>query len=96
MGSLTNRKDNSMKQIKKLDRKDKLIREFRKEVFELMEKHDLDNFFTCLRIHKMAFILDYNKNDKEFIKKHKKMSPKEHCEFLDKRIPPFFTWSKTK
>jgi hypothetical protein len=44
----------------------------------------------------MAFILDYNKNDKEFIKKHKKMSPKEHCEFLDKRIPPFFTWSKAK
>ena len=85
-----------MKQIKKLDRKDKLIIEFRKEVFELMEKHDLGNFFTCLRIHKMAFILDYNKNDKEFIKKHKKMSPKEHCEFLDKRIPPFFTWSKAK
>jgi hypothetical protein len=85
-----------MKDKKKLDRKDKLIREFRKEVYELMEKYDFGNFLTCLRIHKMAFILDYNKNDKEFLKMHKKLSPEKHKEFLDKRIPPFFTWSKAK
>ena len=86
------KKENNMK--KKLDRKDKLIMEFKEEVKGLMEKFDVSNFLTCLRIHKMAFILDYNKNDKEFIKMHKKMSPEEHCEFLDKRIPPFFTWKK--
>jgi len=86
------KKGNNMK--KKLDRKDKLIMEFKEEVKGLMEKFDVSNFLTCLRIHKMAFILDYNKNDKEFIKMHKKMSPEEHCEFLDKKIPPFFTWKR--
>ena len=79
---------------KKLDRKDKLIMEFKEEVKGLMEKFDVSNFLTCLRIHKMAFILDYNSRDKEFMKRFMKASAKENCKFADTKIPPFFTWKK--
>lgn len=94
MGSLTTRKDNSMK--KKRDRKDKLIEQYKKDVEELMEKHNFQSFLTCLRIAKMAFITSYHGRNKTFLKGFYKMDTKDTVEFLDNRIIPVVSWVKPK
>ena len=94
MGSLTTRKDNSMK--KKQDRKDKLIEQYRKDVEALMEKHDFHNFLTCLRIAKITFVTSYHGRNKTFLKGFYKMNGKDTIKFVDNQITPIFSWVKAK
>lgn len=80
------------KQIKRL----KMIKDYRQEVRSLMEKYNMDGFITCLRIHKLAFMLYYAdlKKAKKWVKWFKEMSPEQCADYLDNKIPPFFCWTE--
>lgn len=81
---------------KKQDRKDKLIKAYKKDVEELMEKHNFHNFLTCLRITKIAFLMSYHSRNKAFLKGFYKMNGKETMEFVDDHIFPIIGWGKAK
>jgi len=81
---------------KKLDRKDKLIVQYKKDVEELMEKHNFQTFLTCLRIAKIAFVTSYHGRNKTFLKGFYKMSAKDTAKFLDNRITPVVSWEIPK
>jgi len=85
---------NETKQNKRI----KMIKDYRQEVRSLMEKYDVDSFITCLRIHKLNFMMRYAKlrEQKKWIKWFKKMSPEETRKYLDETIPPFFCWYEGK
>jgi len=81
---------------KKQDRKDKLIEQYKKDVEELMERHDFRTFLSCLRIAKMAFITSYHGRNKTFLKGFYKMDADETAKFVDTRIIPIVSWVKPK
>ena len=87
-------KDKQNKRIKRI----KMIKDYRQEVRSLMEKYNMDSFITCLRIHKLNFMMRYAKlqEQKQWTKLFKKMSPEESKKYLDERIPPFFCWHEGK
>jgi hypothetical protein len=87
-------KDKQNKRIKRI----KMIKDYRQEVRSLMEKYNMDSFITCLRIHKLNFMMRYAKlqEQKQWTKWFKKMSPEESKKYLDERIPPFFCWHEGK
>jgi hypothetical protein len=87
-------KDKQNKRIKRI----KMIKDYRQEVRSLMEKYNMDSFITCLRIHKLNFMMRYAKlqEQKQWTKWFKKMSPEESRKYLDERIPPFFCWHEGK
>ena len=87
-------KDKQNKRIKRI----KMIKDYRQEVRSLMEKYNMDSFITCLRIHKLNFMMRYAKlqEQKQWTKWFKKMSSEESKKYLDERIPPFFCWHEGK
>jgi hypothetical protein len=82
------------KQIKRI----KMIKDYRQEVRSLMEKYNMDSFITCLRIHKLAFMLSLAdlQKAKQWLKEFKKLSPEKSADYLDNKIPPFFCWHEGK
>ena len=78
---------------KKLNKRDeKTIKEYKKDVDNLMDKHDFLGFLAGLRIAKIAFVMSCRSNDKKFMEEFIKMSGEDTVKFVDKMIAPTFGW----